>query len=148
MQQSAAVQGGNGPGTDLASSAPTAQHTVVTYLPKRDMAVAPCKASMFKASLTVLRHLQVAKKAYDYYTTYTGVKLPLPKLDMVAIPGRRHAEPHWGLALFDERRLLYNKVIATATLSLSNGSNGNGVSSNSGHGGHRARSALGAGTRI
>jgi aminopeptidase N len=55
-------------------------------------------------------NVQVATKAYEFYAKYTGVKLPLPKLDMVAIPGRTHAEPHWGLALFDERRLLYNKV--------------------------------------
>lgn len=54
--------------------------------------------------------MQVATKAYEFYAKYTGVKLPLPKLDMVAVPGRTHAEPHWGLALFDERSLLYNKV--------------------------------------
>lgn len=54
--------------------------------------------------------MQVATKAYEFYAKYTGVKLPLPKLDMVGVPGRTHAEPHWGLALFDERRLLYNQV--------------------------------------
>ena len=53
---------------------------------------------------------QVAQKAWDFYTTYTGVELPLPKLDMVAVPGRSFAEPHWGLALFDERRFLFNQV--------------------------------------
>ncbi len=129
---------GSGPEWNWRPVIPLPLGTVVTYLPKRDMEVAPYKASMLKASLTVLRHLQVANKAYDYYTSYTGVKLPLPKLDMVAVPGRRHAEPHWGLALFDERRLLYNKVIAAATPSFSNGSNGHGVSSNFDRGGHRA----------
>ncbi len=53
---------------------------------------------------------QVAASAYDYYAAYTGIKLPLPKLDMVAVPGRTHSEPHWGLALFDERRFLFNGV--------------------------------------
>ena len=53
---------------------------------------------------------QVAQKAWDFYTTYTGVQLPLPKLDMVAVPGRSFAEPHWGLALFDERRFLFNQA--------------------------------------
>jgi aminopeptidase N len=62
-------------------------------------------------SITSCSVVQVATKAYEFYAKYTGVRLPLPKLDMVAVPGRTHAEPHWGLALFDERRLLYNKVI-------------------------------------
>jgi len=54
--------------------------------------------------------LDVAKVAYEFYAGYTGITLPLPKMDMVAVPGRRHAEPHWGLAMFDDRRFLFNRA--------------------------------------
>ena len=46
----------------------------------------------------------------DFYEYYTGIKLPLPKLDMVAIPGKRGAVEHWGLLQFDEERMLVNQV--------------------------------------
>lgn len=60
--------------------------------------------------------LQVAKVAYEFYAGYTGITLPLPKMDMVAVPGRRHAEPHWGLAMFDDRRFLFNRVGTCCTI--------------------------------
>lgn len=54
--------------------------------------------------------LQAAVAGTDFYEDYTGVRLPLPKLDMVAIPGKRGAVEHWGLLQFDEERMLVNKV--------------------------------------
>ena len=54
--------------------------------------------------------LQAAVAGTDFYEDYTGIRLPLPKLDMVAIPGKRGAVEHWGLLQFDEERMLVNKV--------------------------------------
>ena len=54
--------------------------------------------------------LQAAVAGTDFYEDYTGIKLPLPKLDMVAIPGKRGAVEHWGLLQFDEERMLVDKV--------------------------------------
>ena len=63
---------------------------------------------------TIVEHhhnlLQAAVAGTDFYEDYTGIKLPLPKLDMVAIPGKRGAVEHWGLLQFDEERMLVNKV--------------------------------------
>lgn len=46
----------------------------------------------------------------QFYENYTGIVLPLQKLDFVAIPGRRGAVENWGLIQFDERRMLFNQV--------------------------------------
>ena len=59
--------------------------------------------------------LQAAVAGTDFYEDYTGIKLPLPKLDMVAIPGKRGAVEHWGLLQFDEERMLVNQVGANCS---------------------------------
>lgn len=56
----------------------------------------------------VVLSLDIARSAYDYFARYTGVELPLKKIDMVTVPGRKQAEPHWGLIMFDERSFLFN----------------------------------------
>src|SRR5262249_27386293 len=44
-----------------------------------------------------------------YFNDYFGVKYPLPKLDLVALPnGRAGAMEHWGAITFLENDLLYN----------------------------------------
>ena len=51
----------------------------------------------------------------NFYEGYTGVALPLQKLDLMAIPGRGGAVENWGLMQYDERRLLVNEVCAHNT---------------------------------
>lgn len=46
----------------------------------------------------------------NYYERYTGIELPLKKLDFMAIPGLGGAVENWGLLQFDERRMLVNEV--------------------------------------
>ena len=46
----------------------------------------------------------------QFYENYTGIVLPLQKLDFVAVPGRKGAVENWGLIQFDERRVLFNQV--------------------------------------
>ncbi|KAK9803097.1 hypothetical protein WJX73_001509 [Symbiochloris irregularis] len=50
--------------------------------------------------------LQAAVGALDFYTNWTGVHLPLEKIDYVAVPGKGGAMENWGLLQFDERRFL------------------------------------------
>lgn len=54
--------------------------------------------------------LQAAVQGTQFYENYTGIVLPLKKLDFVAIPGRKGAVENWGLIQFDERRMLFNQV--------------------------------------
>lgn len=54
--------------------------------------------------------IQAAVKGTEFYEGYTGVALPLQKLDLMAIPGRGGAVENWGLMQYDERRLLVNEV--------------------------------------
>ena len=54
--------------------------------------------------------LQAAVRGTDFYEGYTGVTLPLKKMDLMAIPGKRGAVENWGLIQFDERRVLFNEV--------------------------------------
>jgi len=44
----------------------------------------------------------------NYFNDYFGVKYPLPKLDLIALPGRSGAMEHWGGITFTERGLLYD----------------------------------------
>lgn len=60
--------------------------------------------------------MQAAVQGTNFYESYTGVVLPLPKLDMVAIPGRGGAVENWGLIQFDERRMLVNEVCLSMCL--------------------------------
>ena len=54
--------------------------------------------------------LQAALHGTNYYEAYTGIELPLKKLDFMAIPGLGGAVENWGLLQFDERRMLVNEV--------------------------------------
>ena len=54
--------------------------------------------------------MQAALQGTNFYESYTGVELPLTKLDMMGIPGRGGAVENWGLIQFDERRMLFNEV--------------------------------------
>ena len=54
--------------------------------------------------------LQAAVGGTNYYEDYTGIVLPLPKLDFMAIPGLGGAVENWGILQFDERRMLVNEV--------------------------------------
>lgn len=51
--------------------------------------------------------LEVAVNAFDYHESYTGVKQPLGKFDLVAVPGKGGAMENWGLLMFDEARLVF-----------------------------------------
>lgn len=54
--------------------------------------------------------MQAAVRGTNYYEEYTGIELPLKKLDFMAIPGLGGAVENWGLLQFDERRMLVNEV--------------------------------------
>ena len=54
--------------------------------------------------------MQAAVRGTNFYENYTGVILPLHKIDLMAIPGRGGAVENWGLLQFDERRMLVNQV--------------------------------------
>eukprot|EP01045_Picozoa_sp_COSAG04_P029971 COSAG04_NODE_5067_length_1757_cov_1.578408_3_plen_106_part_01 len=50
----------------------------------------------------------VSGPAVSFMETFTGVPFALPKMDLVAVPGKGGAMENWGLLLFDERRFLVN----------------------------------------
>jgi len=53
--------------------------------------------------------LDNAVKLLDYYNDYFGVKYPLPKLDLIAVPGGHGgAMENWGGIIFFESRLLFD----------------------------------------
>jgi aminopeptidase N len=53
--------------------------------------------------------LENAVKLLDYYNDYFGVKYPLPKLDLIAVPGGfGGAMENWGGITFFESRLLFD----------------------------------------
>ncbi|NP_001080027.1 uncharacterized protein LOC379719 [Xenopus laevis] len=54
--------------------------------------------------------LDSAVKLLDFYSNYYGIKYPLEKLDLVAIPDfQAAAMENWGLITFRETSLLYNE---------------------------------------
>jgi aminopeptidase N len=53
--------------------------------------------------------LETAQKLLHYYNQYFGIKYPLPKLDLMAIPGGfTGAMENWGGITFNERHLLFD----------------------------------------
>ena len=66
----------------------------------------PCSA--FGKLISVA--MQAAVEGTNFYEGYTGVALPLQKLDLMAVPGKGGAVENWGLLQMDERRLLFNEV--------------------------------------
>jgi aminopeptidase N len=59
--------------------------------------------------------LDSAIKLLAYYNDYFGVKYPLPKLDLIAVPGGfGGAMENWGGIIFFESRLLFDQTVASA----------------------------------
>ncbi|KAK9861578.1 hypothetical protein WJX84_009108, partial [Apatococcus fuscideae] len=54
--------------------------------------------------------LQAGSRGHELYRTYSNASLPLPKLDLVAVPGKAGAMENWGLLLFDQPRMLTHPV--------------------------------------
>jgi aminopeptidase N len=54
--------------------------------------------------------LQVEENVLPYYDTYFGVKFPLPKLDLIAIPGNYEAGAmeNWGAITFIDNAMLFD----------------------------------------
>lgn len=48
--------------------------------------------------------LQLAVGALDHYEQLTNISQPLPKFDLVAVPGKTGAVENWGLVMFDAAR--------------------------------------------
>ncbi|CAH1252312.1 ERAP1 [Branchiostoma lanceolatum] len=60
--------------------------------------------------------LDVAKTVLQYYETFFGVKYPLPKMDLVAIPDfGAGAMENWGLVTYRETAILYNELESSAS---------------------------------
>ncbi|XP_035668606.1 endoplasmic reticulum aminopeptidase 1-like isoform X1 [Branchiostoma floridae] len=60
--------------------------------------------------------LSVAKTVLQYYETFFGVKYPLPKMDLVAIPDfGAGAMENWGLVTYRETAILYNADESSAS---------------------------------
>ncbi|THD65387.1 MAG: M1 family peptidase [Bradyrhizobium sp.] len=60
--------------------------------------------------------LENAVKLLDYYNEYFGVKYPLPKLDLIAVPGGfGGAMENWGGITFFESRLLFDPATNAET---------------------------------
>jgi aminopeptidase N len=58
--------------------------------------------------------LEIAADTLRYYNTYFGVAYPLPKLDLIAVPGGRdRAMENWGGVTFYESRLLLDPAKAS-----------------------------------
>ncbi|XP_067015218.2 aminopeptidase N [Anabrus simplex] len=60
--------------------------------------------------------LSIGPQILNYYAEYFGIKYPLPKLDMVAIPDfAAGAMENWGLITYRENRLLYDNTSSPGT---------------------------------
>ncbi len=59
--------------------------------------------------------LDAEKKILPYYNTYFGVPYPLPKLDMIAIPGNyaAGAMENWGAITYIDNTLLYDQATSS-----------------------------------
>merc|ERR1711962_360541 len=54
--------------------------------------------------------MKIGAAIADYYETYFGIKYPLPKLDVAAIPDYSSgATEHWGLITYRETNLIYDE---------------------------------------
>jgi aminopeptidase N len=52
--------------------------------------------------------LQIATRVLPWYNEYFGVRYPLPKLDLIALPKDTGAMENWGAITFDESALLFD----------------------------------------
>jgi len=58
--------------------------------------------------------LEATKEIVHYYNTYFGVKYPLPKLDLIAVPGGfQGAMENWGGITFNEAILLFDPATSS-----------------------------------
>ncbi|KAG2488475.1 hypothetical protein HYH03_012980 [Edaphochlamys debaryana] len=48
--------------------------------------------------------LDLAAASYSYFLSYFASALPLPKLDLLAVPGKTYSMENWGLLIFDPVR--------------------------------------------
>jgi len=53
--------------------------------------------------------------ALDYLNEYFGIPYPLPKIDHIAVPDHVSAMENWGLAIYGERRFLFNEATASSS---------------------------------
>lgn len=44
--------------------------------------------------------LSIAPKALDFFTNYTNIKDPMPKIDLVSVPRFQGALENWGVTSF------------------------------------------------
>ena len=54
--------------------------------------------------------LELGAKTLAFFEKEFGVQFPLPKVDMIAVPGFIGAMENWGLVMYNERILLYNET--------------------------------------
>jgi aminopeptidase N len=57
--------------------------------------------------------MQSTKQLLGYFKTYFGSAYPLPKLDQIAVPGKRGAMENWGLITYSEGLLSVDPVTAS-----------------------------------
>jgi aminopeptidase 2 len=58
--------------------------------------------------------LELAIKSLAFYEKAFGIDFPLPKLDMIAVPGNQGAMENWGLITYAETVLLCDKMTTSA----------------------------------
>lgn len=51
----------------------------------------------------------------DFYQNYLGVDYPLPKQDMIAVPGLDSAMENWGLIIYGEHYLTHEDGVTSAS---------------------------------
>ncbi|KAI0137033.1 peptidase family M1-domain-containing protein [Xylariales sp. AK1849] len=66
-------------------------------------------ASVDKDITNTAHALEIAVKVMKAHEKNFGLEYPLPKLDMVAIPGHSGGMEHWGCVTYDEPSLILNK---------------------------------------
>ena len=57
--------------------------------------------------------MEATKRLLAYYKDYFGTAYPLPKLDQIAVPGKRGAMENWGLITYSEDLLIVDPARAT-----------------------------------
>jgi aminopeptidase N len=58
--------------------------------------------------------MESTKKILSYFKDYFGSAYPLPKLDQIAVPGKRGAMENWGLITYSESLLSVDEATASA----------------------------------
>lgn len=57
--------------------------------------------------------MDATKRVLAYYKDYFGTAYPLPKLDQIAVPGKRGAMENWGLITYSEDALIVDPMRAS-----------------------------------